>query len=448
MIREVPCVMTIAGSDSSGGAGVEADLKTFAALEVFGTCAITAITAQNTQGVYEIFPIPPEVVKRQIEVVLEDIEVKNIKTGMLYSRGIMEVVSDTIRSRKLKAVVDPVFRAGTGSVLVKEEDVDSLIDLMVPRATVLTPNRYEAELISGVEINNVEDMKDAAEKISELGAEAVVVKGGHLSGLEVCDLLWHKGDFRTFKKPRIEVKPHGGGCVFSSAVAAFLASGNDVADAVEKAEKFMEESLESALRVGHGRTPVNPLAHLYNEAAGMDALNNVAEAVETIENHPEFLPWIAEVGTQVGMAVSYAVNREHVAAVEGRIVKFRSLAKAAGCVKFGVSSHIASMILTVMKYDPEVRAALNLHHDARLIEAFRKAGFAVSSFDRSFEPVDTKAFEGGTLVWGITEAVKCLGRVPDVIYDLGEVGKEPMIRVFGASATDAVKKALRALSLL
>jgi hydroxymethylpyrimidine/phosphomethylpyrimidine kinase len=319
---------------------------------------------------------------------------------------------------------------------------------MIPCAAVLTPNKQEAETISGVQIENVDDMRKAAEKISNLGAKAVIVKGGHLKGPNVYDVLYCEGDFRTFEKPRIEVEPHGGGCVFSSALAALLALGQDLPEAVEKAETFVEESLKTALKVGHGRTPVNPSAHLYNEAERFSVLKNVVEAAEMIESNRGFLPWIAEVGTQVGMAVSHAVKRDHVAAVEGRIVKFRRVARAAGCVKFGVSSHIANMILTVMKYNAEARAALNLHYDQRLVEAFRKAGFTVSSFDRSVEPEDVKHVEGGTLVWGTEEGIRKVGRVPDVIYDLGEIGKEPMIRIFGTSATYAVKKALKALKLL
>jgi len=445
LTRKVPCVMTIAGSDSGGGAGVAADLKTFSALGVFGTCVITAVTAQNTQGVYEIFPTPPEVVERQIKVVLEDIEVDAVKAGMLYSRETMSMVSNAIRKHDLKAVVDPVLKAGTGSSLVKEGDLAGLIDLMVPCAEVLTPNKQEAEMISGVQITNIDDMRKAAENISNLGAKAVVVKGGHLKAPNVYDVFYYKGDFRTFEKPRIEVEPHGGGCVFSSAIAALLALGQDVLEAVQKAETFVDESLRNALNIGHGRTPVNPSAHLYNEAERFSVLENVVDAAEMIESNRGFLPWIAEVGTQVGMAISHAVKRDDVAAVEGRIVKFRRAARAAGCVKFGVSSHIANMILTVMKHNPEVRAALNLHYDQRLVEAFRKAGFTVSSFDRSVEPEDVKQVEGGTLAWGVEEVIKESGRVPDVVYDLGEIGKEPMIRVFGASATDVVKKALKIL---
>jgi len=448
LITEVPCVMTIAGSDSGGGAGIEADLKTFAALGVFGTCAITAITAQNTRGVYEVFPLPPSIVRRQIEVVLDDIEVRAVKTGMLYSRKIMEIVSQSIERHSLKAVVDPVFQAGTGGSLMKKEDLELLISLIVPRALVLTPNKYEAELISRTEIRNLDDMKEAAERISSLGARAVIIKGGHIDGEKVYDLLYCEGAFRAFEKPRIDVKPHGGGCVFSSAIAGYLVLDNDTVSAVEKAEIFVQEGIKYAMKVGRGRAPVNPLAHLNNEVERYQVLRDVAGAVEVIETHPEFLPWIAEVGTQVGMAVPYAVNPDDVAAVEARIIKFRRSAKAVGCVRFGVSSHIARIILTVMKHDPRLRAAFNLHYDPRLVEAFQKVGFTVSSFERPLEPADIKSLEGETLIWGTENAIKRFGGVPDIIYDLGEVGKEPMIRVLGTSAAVTVKKALKAIGYL
>jgi len=446
--REAPCAMTIAGSDSGGGAGVEADLKTFAALGVFGTCAITAITAQNTLGVYDVFAVPPRIVRRQIEAVLEDIQVKAVKTGMLYSMEIMEVVSGTIGKHGLRAVVDPVFQAGSGESLIKKGCLEALIDLIVTQALVLTPNRYEAELISKMEIKNLKDMKEAAMRISSLGAKAVIIKGGHLQGPKVSDLLYSDGTCKTFEKPRVDVKPHGGGCVFSSAIAAYLALGNDIVNAVEKAETLIEEATRYAQKVGHGRTPVNPMAYLNNEIERYPVLKDVADAVEMIESQSEFLPWIAEVGMQIGMAVPYAVDLDHVAAVEGRIVKFGESAKAVGCVKFGVSSHIARIILTVMKCDPHVRAAINVHYDPRLVEAFQKAGCKVSGFERTLEPADIKSFEGGTLAWGVEEAIRRFGGVPDAIYDLGEVGKEPMIRVLGTSATVTVKKTLKALDHL
>jgi len=440
--KNVPCAMTIAASDSGGGAGIQADLKTFAALGVFGTCAITAITAQNTQGVYEILPVPPRMIERQIEAVLKDMPIKAAKTGMLYSGTIIEVVAEVINRHKLRTVVDPVFQAGTGDLLIREKDKKTLIEKIVPRAFILTPNRPEAEEIAHMKIHDVENMKRAAERIAKLGAEAVVVKGGHLEGAEVIDILYCKGEFKTFKKPRVEVKAHGGGCTFSAAITAYLALNYNVVEAVTKAEEFMQNAIAFGWRVGGGRIPVNPMAHLYNEAEKFKVLENVSSAARMIEEHSEFLPYIAEVGTQVAMALPYASAPQQVAAVEGRILKFREAAKAVGSVRFGASSHVARIILTAMKHDPSSRAALNLRYDPELVKAFEKTGWLVSSFDRKLEPPSAKTVEGGTLVWGVEEAIKAVGKVPDVIYDLGEVGKEPMIRVLGPSATSVVEKAL------
>jgi len=439
--------MTIAGSDSCGGAGIEADLKTFAALEVFGTCAITAITAQNTRGVYDTLPIPPRMVERQIEVVLEDIPVKAAKTGMLYSKEIMDVVAGTIDRHKLRVVVDPVFRAGTGDLLIREEDKEALIEAIVPRSFVITPNRHEAEDMAQTKIKTVNDMKKAASKISKLGAKAVVVKGGHLKGADVTDILHYDGEFKIFTKPRVIVEAHGGGCVFSAAIAACLALNYNLVGAVTKAEEFMQNAIMYGLVVGKGRVPVNPMATLFNEAEKHRVLEDISKAAETIEDHPEFLPYMAEVGMQVAMALPYASNKWHVAAVEGRIVRFGEKAKAIGYAKFGASDHVARIVLTAMKHDPSKRAALNLRYNQDLVEAFKKLGRVVSTFDRRLEPPEVKAMEGGTLVWGVEEAIKAAGRVPDVVYDLGEVGKEPMIRVLGNSAMDVVEKALASIKL-
>jgi hydroxymethylpyrimidine/phosphomethylpyrimidine kinase len=439
--------MTIAGSDSGGGAGVAADLKTFSALGVFGTCVITAITAQNTRGVYEIFPVPPELVRKQIEVVMEDIPVKVAKTGMLYSRDIMKVVSESIDKYGLKVVVDPVLRAGTGDPLISEEDKEALIRLIVPRAYVLTPNIPEAEVITNMSIESLEEMKEASLKIVELGAVAVVVKGGHLEakGKEVYDVLYDGRTFKVFEKPRFKTKLHGGGCTFSAAMAAHLAQGSGLTEAVTQAEEFIHISIRHATEVGGGRIPVNPMAHLYDKSEMYCVLDNVEIAAEAIETHPEFLPFIAEVGTQVAMALPYPSSEKDVAAIEGRIVRLRNRAKAVGSVRFGASRHVARIVLTVMKHNPEMRAALNLRYDPRLVEAFKKVGSKVSSFDRSLEPSEIKTIEGKSLSWGVEEAIKSLGQVPDVIFDIGEVGKEPMTRVLGRTATETVNKALTSI---
>ena len=440
----MPCVLTIAGSDSGGGAGIQADLKTFTALNVYGACVVTAVTSQNTRGVYEVLPVPLEMVRSQLDAVLRDLTVEFAKTGMLYAGEVMMVVADAIDEHGLRVVVDPVLRAGTGELLVREGAERVLIREVVPRAYVVTPNVFEAEEISGVYIRSVEDAEEAARRIADLGPRAVVVKGGHLGHGEVVDILYHDGEFRRFAKPRLDVSPHGAGCVFSSAITAYLAHGFSVEEAVEAAEGFIQEAVAYTVSVGGGRQPVNPAAHLMNEAEKYRVLEDVDRAVELFEGSPELHSYVAEVGTQIAMALPYASNPMHVAAVEGRVVRVRGRARAVGPVRFGASSHLARLILTAMKYDPSKRAAVNLHYDGELLEALRTLG-VVASFDRRREPERVKATEGMTLQWGVEEAVRSAGTVPDVIYDLGDVGKEPMIRVLGASATDVVRRVLNAV---
>jgi len=444
--EKIPCAMTIAGSDSSGGAGIAADLKTFTALGVYGTCVITAVTAQNTTGVTEIFPIPPQIVKKQIETTLTDIPVRTAKTGMLYSKETIAAVAEAISKFNLTTVVDPVFRAGTGALLIREEAKEALTRLLVPKARVLTPNRYEAEDLAQMSIQTVEDMKRAAEKISKLGTDAVIIKGGHVESKEtVTDVLYYKGETRIFTKPRVNISTHGSGCAFSAAIAAYLALGLNIHDSVDKAEKFIGKAIFFSQKIGKGRIPVNPSASLFNEAERFHVLKNVSEAVEIIQKNSVFACFVAEVGMQVGMALPYATSKEHVAAVKGRIVRYGENLKAVGCVEFGASDHIARIIITAMRHDPTKRAAINLKYDAKLIEVLKKMGFTVAFFDRKLEPETIKTVEGRTLGWGINEVLRKTGKVPDVIYDLGDVGKEPMIRLLGSSATEVTKKALKAI---
>ncbi|HDN62865.1 MAG TPA: bifunctional hydroxymethylpyrimidine kinase/phosphomethylpyrimidine kinase [Candidatus Bathyarchaeota archaeon] len=445
MKDSVPCVLTIAGSDSGGGAGIQADLKTFAALNVHGACVITAITAQNTLGVSSIHPLPREVILKQAKAVLSDLPIEFAKVGMLFSEEIIDEVRDIVDEYRLKIVLDPVFRAGSGDPLIESMAKDALVDRLIPKALVLTPNLMEAEDLAQMEIRGLDDMMEAAKKIVKMGVKAVLLKGGHLEGREVFDLLLKDGEFKIFKKSKVDLKLHGTGCTLSSAIAAFLAKGESLTGAVEKAEKFIDQAILRSFPVGKGRVPVNQLASLAVEADRWRVLSDLHEAVEAIEGDRELARFIPEVGTQIAMATIYAKRHRDVAAVEGRIVKVRGLPKPVGRVWFGASRHLANIILTVMKHDPNMKACMNLRYDPNLIAAFRECGFTVSSFDRKLEPPEVKSVEGSTLAWGVNEAIKSFGKVPDVIYDLGEIGKEPMIRVLGSSAKEVLEKVKKAI---
>jgi hydroxymethylpyrimidine/phosphomethylpyrimidine kinase len=255
--------LSIAGSDSGGGAGIQADVKTFSALGVFGMTAITAVTAQNTRAVTGIVEITPEMVARQIDAVVEDIGVDAAKTGMLSSAAIIEAVADRLRYHRLeRLVVDPVMVAKGGAALLRPEAVDALRRLIVPLALVVTPNLPEAAALCGTEVETPAQMDDAARRIAALGPRYVVVKGGHLKGAAV-DALYAGGRVEHLEAPRIATRnTHGTGCVFSAAICAGLARGDDVEAAVRAAKTFITGAIERALPLGGGHGPANPMYRL------------------------------------------------------------------------------------------------------------------------------------------------------------------------------------------
>jgi hydroxymethylpyrimidine/phosphomethylpyrimidine kinase len=254
-----PRALTIAGSDSGGGAGIQADLKTFFALGVYGTSAVTAVTAQNTQGVRAIHEIPPEVVAAQIDAVMEDIGADAAKTGMLSGVPIIEVVADRLRAHSVAAlVVDPVMVAKSGDALLRPEAVQALLTLILPLAAVVTPNAPEAAVLSGVEVTDAATAREAARRIHALGPKMVIVKGGHLDGERSDDLVFDGRTFEVLTGRRIDTPhTHGTGCTFSAAIAACLARGLDPLAAAREARAFLQGAIEHAEPLGRGHGPVN-----------------------------------------------------------------------------------------------------------------------------------------------------------------------------------------------
>jgi hydroxymethylpyrimidine/phosphomethylpyrimidine kinase len=255
-----PVALTIAGSDPSGGAGIQADLKTFAALGVYGTSAITAITAQSTVGVVEAFALSADLVTAQIEAVAGDIEVHAVKTGMLAEAAIVEAVAAAIKELDLPLlVVDPVIASTRGDRLLDDDGVQMLCRELLPLAYVVTPNIPEAEALSGCRILSKADAEEAARRIHDLGATAVIITGGHQPDTDhVSDLLFDGQRFSTFRTPRIDTSnTHGTGCTFAAAVAAHLALGQDLASAAERSQQYVAGAIQHALAIGHGHGPLN-----------------------------------------------------------------------------------------------------------------------------------------------------------------------------------------------
>ena len=437
---KIPVAITIAGSDSGGGAGIQADLKTFAALGVHGTTAITSITAQNTYSVTAVEDLKPEMIREQIKVVAEDLGIDAGKTGMLHTEEIIKTVSSEVSKYEFPLVVDPVMIAKSGAPLLKHEAMDALKNYLLPKATVITPNRFEAEKLADMKIKSLKDAEVAARKISKMGPKAVVIKGGHLERKDTIDLLYYKGKFKIFSAPRLDVKTtHGTGCSFSAAIAAELAKKMEITAAVENAKKVVTLGIKFGLRIGRGYGPVNPLAHLYRESSRYSVLMSLEKAKALVEATTEVAMLVPEVGMNIAMAIPYAESFDDVAAIEGRIVKTSEGARAVGNPKFGCSSHLAGYILEIVKHDESKVAAINLKFSDDILKILEKGRMAISFYDRKKEPEEIKRFEGATVPWGVRKAIEKVGKVPDVIYHRGDVGKEPMIVIFGEQACDLAK---------
>ncbi len=257
----LPIALTIAGSDPSGGAGIQADLKTFHQWQVYGMAAITLLTVQNTCRVSAVEPVSPEFIREQLRAVLEDIPPDAAKTGALGTAPIIRTVAAVLRDAPFPLVVDPVMVSKHGAPLIAEDARASLIHDLLPHVTLVTPNLHEAEALAGFPVTDAESMERAASRIATFGPRAVLVKGGHLDG-DALDLLWDAGRISTFCAPRIETtSTHGTGCTYSAAITAGLAHGNALPEAVRRAKAFVTEAIATAPGYGAGHGPLNHHAH-------------------------------------------------------------------------------------------------------------------------------------------------------------------------------------------
>jgi hydroxymethylpyrimidine/phosphomethylpyrimidine kinase len=258
-----PIALTIAGSDSGGGAGIQADLRTFAFHKVHGTSALTCVTAQNTRGVTRIDALPAESVAAQVEAIVTDIGVQAVKTGMLLNTDIIQTVARLVQDFALHPlVVDPVMVSRTGAPLLPQDVIQTLITEVIPLAEVVTPNRYEAQLLTGLSLTTLDDMQKAAQRIHALGMRAVLIKGGSMPDpWKGVDVWWDGKTLQVLKTRAVSTRhTHGTGCSLSAAIAAQLASGSTVFEAVEKAKAYVTEALDHALAIGHGQ---GPIGHFY-----------------------------------------------------------------------------------------------------------------------------------------------------------------------------------------
>ena len=440
---EVKRVLTIAGSDSGGGAGIQADLKTITALGGFGMSVITALTAQNTLGVQGVYEIPVEFIEKQFDSVAADIGVDAAKTGMLSSSEIIRSVAKKIRQYRIrKLVVDPVMVAKGGSPLLREEARGALVKELIPLATVATPNIPEAEVLAGMRIVTKDNMKKAAVKIYRLGAKNVVVKGGHLEG-DAMDLLFDGKTFHEITAKRIDTKhTHGTGCTFASAIATGLARGDGVPEAVKRAKDYVTEAIRFGLPLGGGQGPTNHFAPVFREGERYRCIEELKQAVARLKSGRtgNIVP---EIQSNFGYALTGASSAAEVAAVPGRLIRVGENVETLHDPAFGASSHVAQVILAAMRVDGSFRSAMNIRFSDEVVDILKALKFEVASFDRADEPAEVKLREGSSLEWGTTDALTRHKGIPDAVFDRGDVGKEPIVRILGRNPAEVADKVLK-----
>lgn len=432
-------VLSIAGSDSSSGAGIQADLKTLSSLGTYGCSAITAITVQNTKNIFEVFPIPSEIVIRQINSVLNDIRIDAIKIGMVYDGIIINKIFKILKNTNIPIIVDPIFTSTSGKNLIKYEAIKALTKKILPIATIITPNINEATQLSGIDIKNKEDLVKSLIKMKKLGPKNVIVKGGHLLSEHSIDtLIDDKLNIIEFSNSRISIpENHGSGCNFSAALSAYISQGYEIPIACKLANEFMNSVLKNLLYIGKGYPVTDTALTTSSSAFKFHVIEELSIAINELEAITDVGKLIPETQSNFAYAIPNATSIKEVAGIKGRIVRIDQKVKASSCIEFGATQHIASAVISYMNINPLMRAAFNIKYDKKIIELLQSF-MKVSEYDRRLEPQKLKEKEGYTIQWGVKKAILKDKEVRG-IYHKGDIGKEPMIILFGHNPAEIVE---------
>ena len=419
-------ILSIGGSDPSSGAGIQSDIKTFSNHNVYGFTVVTAITSQNTRKVTSIEPVSTKSLKSQLDSILSDFHVNAIKIGMVYNSQIIKMIHSKLRNIKVPIIVDPIIKSTTGTTLLKKSALHDYKKMIIPLADVITPNKYEAKILSGVT-----NVHKSAKKIQSMGAKCVIITGATSSNGKISDFVLEESREYVISGKKIPIKNHGSGCNYSASIAVSLAKGNTMYNAVKTAKDYVYQSIRNSKNIGKG---VN-ITHK-NISNGMRELSDSINHFKQIKNIYKIIP---ECQTNFVFAKKNPKNITDVLGISGRLVKSGKEVVTAGEIVYGGSQHVGTAVIQVNKKFPEVRSGLNIKYDPKIISKAKKSKFTVLSYDRSKEPKKSKQKENSSISWGISSSLNA--KSPDIIYHKGDLGKEPMILIFGKNPDDVVKKA-------
>ena len=418
-------ILSIGGSDSSSGAGIQSDIKTFSNYNVYGFTAVTAITSQNTRKVISIEPVSTKSLSAQLDSILSDFHIDAIKIGMVYDSQIIKVIHSKLRNVKVPIVVDPIIKSTTGATLLKKSALRDYKKMIIPLADVITPNKYEAKVLSGTSNTN-----KSAKKIQAMGAKCVIITGATSSNSQISDFILEENREYLISGKKIPIRNHGSGCNYSASIAVSLAKGNTVHYAVKTAKDYVYQSIKNSKNIGKG---VN-ITHK-NISNGTRELSDSINHFRQIKNIYKVIP---ECQTNFVFAKKNPKNIMDVLGMSGRLVKSGKDIVVAGEIVYGGSQHVATAVIQVNKKFPEIRSGLNIKYDPKIISKAKKLKFTVLSYDRSKEPKKSKQKENSSISWGISNSLNA--KSPDVIYHKGDIGKEPMILIFGKNPDAVIQK--------
>jgi hydroxymethylpyrimidine kinase/phosphomethylpyrimidine kinase len=444
-----PVVCTVAGSDSGGGAGVQADLKTIEAGGGFGTSVVTSVTAQNTTGVESTHVLPVEEVAAQADAVFADFDVAAVKTGMLATAPVVELVAERVRAFGGPAVVDPVMVAASGDRLLEPDAEDAYEDL-VAESTLVTPNVDEAEVLTGIEVTDPESATAAGEALVDMGADAALLKGGHLEGEDAVDVLVTGDTVETLRHARVDTAAtHGSGCTLSSAIATRLAHGDDLSGAVRSGIELLARAVRYNLDVGEGPGAVHHTVALRDRAARQPTAERVEWVLRDFRERG-VSPLVPEVGMNVAGATPYAETAGECVAVEGRLTRTVDGVASPRGVRLGASTHVAGALLAAREVDADLRFAANARYDDAVGAALGDLDGPVVEYDREeYAGGDSDGSDGGgagpaATRRGVEAAVADLDGTPVAAVGTGGP-KEPLVTLFAPDAGTLVDRVVTLL---
>jgi len=418
-------ILSIGGSDPSSGAGIQSDIKTFSNYDVYGFTIVTAITSQNTRKVTSIEPVSAKSLRAQFDSILSDFHIDAIKIGMVYNSQIIKVIHSKLRNIKVPIVIDPIIKSTTGAILLKKNALRDYKKMIIPLADVITPNKYEAKVLSGIPNTN-----KSAKKIQSMGAKCVIITGATSSNSQISDFVLEENKEYMISGKKIPVRNHGSGCNYSASISVSLAKGNTIRYAVKTAKDYVYQSISNSKKIGKGVS----ITHK-NISNGMRELSDSINHFKQIKNIYKIIP---ECQTNFVFAKKNSKGIMDVLGISGRLVKSGKDVVTAGEIVYGGSQHVGTAVIQVSKKFPEIRSGLNIKYDPKIISRAKKSKFTVLSYDRSKEPKKSKQKENSSISWGISNSLNA--KSPDVIYHKGDIGKEAMILIFGKNPSEVIQK--------